>query len=143
MSLTPTTAFVYFVNMKAKEAQLPIPTEAELELLTVLWRRGTATVREVYDDITPGRSVGYTTVLKIFQRMTEKGLVQRTEAGIAHAYSSTISQQETQSQMLRDLSERLFAGSSAQLAMHALSLQTPNAKELEDVRKILEERGGE
>jgi predicted transcriptional regulator len=128
--------------MKTRQAQLPIPTEAELELLTVLWRKGSATVREVHEEIAQHRPLGYTTVLKIFQRMTEKGLVQRTEAGIAHAYSATVSQQETQSQILLDLSERLFAGSSAQLAMHALSMQRPNEKELEDVRKILEERGG-
>lgn len=142
MSLTSTTTFVYGVNMKMKQSHLPKPTEAELELLAVLWSKGAATVREVYEEIAPQRAVGYTTVLKIFQRMTEKGLVQRTDSGKAHTYRATVSQQETQSQMLRDLTERLFSGSSAQLAMHALSLQPPNEQELADVRKILEERSG-
>ena len=128
--------------MTKKQDHLPIPTEAELELLNVLWNKGTATVREIHDEIGEENAVGYTTVLKMFQRMTEKGLVQRTEVGKAHMYRATVSQQETQSQMLRDLSERLFAGSSAQLAMHALSLQPTSADELEDVRKILEKRGG-
>jgi BlaI family transcriptional regulator, penicillinase repressor len=128
--------------MKTKQALLPIPTDAELELLAVLWSKETATVREVYEEIARERTLGYTTVLKIFQRMTEKGLVQRADLGKAHTYRATVSQQETQSQILQDLSKRLFAGSSAQLAMHALSMQPPNAKELEDVRKILEERGG-
>jgi BlaI family penicillinase repressor len=128
--------------MKTKQSHLPKPTEAELELLAVLWSKGAATVRDVYEAIAPQRAVGYTTVLKIFQRMTEKGLVQRTDSGKAHTYRATVSQQETQSQMLRDLSERLFSGSSAQLAMHALSLQPTNEQELADVRKILEERSG-
>jgi BlaI family transcriptional regulator, penicillinase repressor len=121
---------------------LPIPTEAELELLTVLWNKGAATVRDVHEEVSLERALGYTTVLKIFQRMTEKGLVQRTESGKAHMYRATASQQETQSQMLRDLSQRLFAGSPAHLAMHALSMQRPSAQEMEDVRKILEERSG-
>lgn len=128
--------------MMVKQANLPIPTEAELELLTVLWSKGTATVREVHEEIGHERVLGYTTVLKMFQRMMEKGLVQRTESGKAHTYRATVSQQETQSQMLRDLSERLFSGSSTQLAMHALSMRPPSAQELEDVRKILEERSG-
>lgn len=123
-------------------SDLPIPTESELEFLNVLWDKGPATVREVYETIAKERDLGYTTVLKIFQRMTEKGLVQREESGKAHTYRPTATQQETQSQMLRDLSDRLFSGSSAQLAMHALSMQAPNAEELEDVRKLLEQRGG-
>lgn len=123
-------------------SDLPIPTESELELLNVLWEKGPATVREVHEAIAQERELGYTTVLKIFQRMTEKGLVQREESGKAHTYRPTVPQQETQSQMLRDLSERLFSGSSTQLAMHALSMKAPNAEELEDVRKILEQRGG-
>ncbi len=123
-------------------SDLPIPTESELELLNVLWEKGPATVREVHDAIARERDLGYTTVLKIFQRMTEKGLVQREESAKAHTYRPTVTQQETQSQMLRDLSDRLFSGSSTQLAMHALSMKAPNAEELEDVRKILEQRGG-
>ncbi|WP_255462172.1 BlaI/MecI/CopY family transcriptional regulator [Granulicella sp. WH15] len=128
--------------MMTKQANLPIPTEAELELLAVLWSKGSATVREVHEEIGHERALGYTTVLKMFQRMMEKGLVQRTEAGKAHTYRPSVSQQETQSQMLRDLSKRLFAGSSTQLAMHALSMQSPSVQELEEVRKILEERSG-
>lgn len=123
-------------------SDLPIPTESELEFLNVLWEKGPATVREVHEAIAQERDLGYTTVLKIFQRMTEKGLVQREESGKAHTYRPTMTQQETQSQMLRDLSDRLFSGSSTQLAMHALSMKAPNAEELEDVRKILEQRGG-
>lgn len=129
--------------MKTKQANLPKPTEVELELLRVLWSKGSATVREVHEEIAHERALGYTSVLKMLQIMTEKGLVQREESGKAHLYRATVSQEETQSQMLRDLSDRLFSGSAAQLAMHALSMQPANAQELEEVRKMLAERSGE
>jgi predicted transcriptional regulator len=70
--------------------------------------------------------------------MTEKGLVQRTESGKAHIYRATASQQDTQSQFLRDLSERLFSGSAAQLAMHALAMQPASTNELHEIRKQIE-----
>jgi len=125
--------------MKEKR-QLPKPTEVELELLRVLWEKGGATVREVFEVVSQHRSLGYTSVLKMLQIMTEKGLVERTEAGKAHIYRAAASQEETQSQMLRDLSERLFAGSAAQLAMHALSMQPASAEELEEIRRLIRQK---
>lgn len=99
-------------------------------------------MREVHEEVAQHRPFGYTTALKMLQIMAEKGLVQRTESGKAHLYRATVSQQVTQSQMLRDLSDRLFSGSAAQLAMHALSMEPANAKELEEVRKLIAERSG-
>ncbi len=125
--------------MKEK-SRLPKPTEVELELLRVLWSKGSATVREIYESVSQQRTLGYTSVLKMLQIMTEKGLVERTEAGKAHIYRAAATQEETQSQMLRDLSERLFAGSAAQLAMHALSMQAASAEELEEIRKIIRQK---
>jgi predicted transcriptional regulator len=125
--------------MKEKR-QLPKPTEVELELLQVLWMKGGATVREIFEVVSQHRPLGYTSVLKMLQIMTEKGLVERTEAGKAHTYRAAASQEETQSQMLRDLSERLFAGSAAQLAMHALSMQPASAEELEEIRRIIRQK---
>ncbi|HEX7157739.1 MAG TPA: BlaI/MecI/CopY family transcriptional regulator [Edaphobacter sp.] len=125
--------------MKEKQ-QLPKPTEVELELLQVLWEKGGATVREIFEVVSQHRSLGYTSVLKMLQIMTEKGLVERTEAGKAHIYRAAASQEETQSQILRDLSERLFAGSAAQLAMHALSMQPASAEELEEIRRIIRQK---
>ena len=119
---------------------LPKPTEVELEILTSLWAKGEATVRELHDDVSQQRSLGYTSVLKTLQIMTEKGLVQRTEAGKAHIYRATATQEATQSQLLRDLSERLFAGSAAQLAMHALSMQPASSNELQEIRKLIERK---
>ena len=129
--------------MKSSSQQhrtLPKPTEVELEILTSLWSRGEGTVRELFEDVSQRRALGYTSVLKTLQIMTEKGLVQRTEAGKAHIYRATASQEDTQSQFLRDLTERLFSGSAAQLAMHALSLQPASTNELQEIRKLIERK---
>src|SRR5215813_4074059 len=126
--------------MRDTRRSLPKPTEAELELLRVLWDRGTATVREVFDVVSQQRALGYTSVLKTMQIMTEKGLVERTEAGKAHIYIAVATQEETQSQLLRDLSERLFAGSAAQLAMHALAMEPASAEDLEEIRRMIRQK---
>ena len=119
---------------------LPKPTEAELELLRVLWDKGSASVRDLHEVLSLQRPLGYTSVLKTLQIMTEKGLVERTEAGKAHIYRAAASQEETQNQLLRDLSERLFAGSAAQLAMHALAMQPASEEELEEIRKLIRKK---
>jgi BlaI family penicillinase repressor len=124
--------------MKIGKTNLPRPTEGELELLRVLWAKGSATVRELHDSLSQERVLGYTTVLKLLQIMTEKGLVQRREVGRAHVYRSTASQEETQSQLLKDLSERLFSGSAAQLAMHALTMEPASRDELKEIRKLID-----
>src|ERR1700678_3004110 len=116
--------------MKIKQNSLPKPTEGELELLRVLWAKGSATVRELHDAVSQERELGYTTVLKLLQIMTEKGLVQRTEVGRAHVYRTTASQGETQSPLLRGLSEGVLSGSATQLAMHALTMEPATSDEL-------------
>jgi BlaI family transcriptional regulator, penicillinase repressor len=126
--------------MKFKRQSLPKPTEAELELLRVLWEKGPATVRELHDEVNLQRAVGYTSVLKILQIMTEKGLVEREESAKAHIYRAAASQEETQNQLLRDLSERLFSGSAAQLAMHALAMQPTSTEELDEIRNLIEQK---
>ena len=125
--------------MKEK-LQLPKPTEVELEILRALWDKDSATVRELYEVVSQRRALGYTSVLKTLQIMTEKGLVERTEAGKAHVYYAAASQEETQNQLLRDLSERLFSGSAAQLAMHALSMQPASEEELQEIRRIIKQK---
>jgi BlaI family transcriptional regulator, penicillinase repressor len=126
--------------MKRNGRSLPKPTEGELELLRVLWEKESATVRELHEEISRQRTTGYTSVLKLLQIMTEKGLVQRSDAGRAHIYQATASQQETQSQLLRDLRDRVFSGSAAQLAMHALSMEPASAEDLREIRKLIDSR---
>lgn len=126
--------------MKQSPHPLPRPTEGELELLHILWEKGTATVRELHQEINRRRPLGYTSVLKLLQIMNEKGLVEREETGKAHVYRATTSQDETQTQLLRDMSERLFAGSAARLALHALSMEPVDTGELEELRKLIERK---
>jgi BlaI family transcriptional regulator, penicillinase repressor len=125
--------------IKAAES-VPRPTEAELELLRILWEKGTATVREIYDTLNQERPSGYTTVLKLLQIMTSKGLVVRDEANRAHVYRAAISQDAMQSKLLKDLSMRLFSGSAAQLALHALAMEPTSQNELEEIRQLIERR---
>jgi BlaI family penicillinase repressor len=123
-----------------RHATLPRPTEGELELLRILWDRGPSTVRDLYQEINTTRALGYTSVLKLLQIMTEKGLVEREESGKAHIYHPAATQNETQDQLVRDISQRLFAGSAAQLAMHALALEPVNDQELEALRTLIEQK---
>src|ERR1022692_3329819 len=126
--------------MMKSSKSLPRPTEAELELLRILWDKEQATVREIYDALNLRRPSGYTTVLKLLQIMTAKGLVVRDEANRAHVYRSAISQDAMQSKILKDLSVRLFSGSAAQLALHALSMEPASDTELDEIRALLKRK---
>ena len=127
-----------------KNPTIPRPTDAELAILSVLWDRGSSTVREVHDALHASQGSGYTTVLKLLQIMTDKGLVVRDESQRAHVYSPRASEQRTQRQLLGDLAERAFGGSSAKLVLQALSDRRATHQELRDIRALLdqlEERG--
>jgi BlaI family transcriptional regulator, penicillinase repressor len=124
---------------KASES-LPRPTETELELMRILWEAEPATVREIYDRLNQKRPSGYTTVLKLLQIMTAKGLVVRDEASRAHVYRAAISQDAMQSKILRDLSLRLFSGSAAQLALHALAMEPASQTDLDEIRALIERK---
>jgi len=119
---------------------IPRPTEAELELLQILWQKEPATVREIHDALNLEKLSGYTTVLKLLQIMTTKGLVVRDEANRAHVYRAAFTQDAMQSRLLKDLSKRLFAGSAAQLALHALSMEQASDDELAEIRALLERK---
>ncbi|MBI1788215.1 MAG: BlaI/MecI/CopY family transcriptional regulator [Acidobacteria bacterium] len=121
---------------------LPRPTDGELEILRVLWQRGPSTVREVHDELRQSRPLGYTTVLKLMQIMTEKGLVRRDEEQRAHVYAARHARERTQRQLVRDLLERVFEGSAARLVMHALAGKTSTPGELRQIRRMLDEIEG-
>ena len=115
------------------------PTNAELEILQVLWTRGQATVREVLADLSARREVGYTTVLKQMQIMAEKGLVKRDESVKPQVYTPAKSRGVTQKQLTKDLLERLFDGSPGKLVMQALSSKRASREELAEIRELLDE----
>lgn len=118
---------------------LPRPTDAELAILRALWKLGTATVREIHAELAHEQSTGYTTVLKLLQIMHEKGLVERDETQRAHLYRSAVAQQKTQRQLVRDLLDRAFGGSSAALVLNALSAKKTSPEELDEIRRLLDE----
>jgi predicted transcriptional regulator len=121
----------------------PRPTDFELDILRVLWRRGPSTVREVYDTLNKKRPTGYTTVLKMMQIMTEKGLVERDEEQRAHVYKARLPQEQMQQLLIGDLLERAFDGSAKKLVLQALSAKKASAKDLTEIREMLDkfERG--
>ena len=122
----------------------PRPTDAELEILTVLWSTGPTTVREIHSVISRRRQAQYSTVLKFLQIMSEKGLVRRDEKQRAHIYEATRPREWTQRQLAGDLLERAFAGSAKALLLGALSARKATKGELAELRKLLNEyRKGE
>jgi predicted transcriptional regulator len=119
--------------------KLPRPTDAELEILKVLWRRGPSTVREVFDDLSGVKTTGYTTMLKLMQIMSDKGLVRRDETARAHVYEAALAEDETQRQLVGDLLRRAFDGSAKRLVLQALSTEKASADELTEIRQMLDE----
>jgi predicted transcriptional regulator len=117
----------------------PRPTDAELEILTVLWSRGPSTVRDVYENIAARKPTLYTTVLKLMQIMAEKGLVLRDETQRAHVYAAARPAEWTQQQLAGDLLRRAFNGSARGLMMGALSARKTSKAELAELRKLLDE----
>src|SRR5262245_35238993 len=117
----------------------PLPTDAELEILRVLWNRGPSTVRDVFDELSLAKPVGYTTVLKLMQIMAEKGLVRRNEEQRTHVYDSMVPRESTQRELVGDLLDRAFGGSATQLVMHALSAKRASATEIEQIRQLLDD----
>lgn len=118
--------------------KLPRPTDAELAILRVLWQRGPATVRQVHDVLSRERPTAYTTALKMLQIMTEKGLVRRDERDRTHVYHARLTQAQTQRQLLGDLLDRAFGGSSSQLVMQALATRRASPEEIAEIRRLLE-----
>jgi predicted transcriptional regulator len=117
------------------------PTDAEIAILRVLWARGPSTVREVAEAM--GREGAYTTILKILQIMTDKGLVRRDESARTHVYKATSSEDQTKRQLVADLLDKVFEGSAGKLVLQALSTGKATPEEIADIRKLLDaHRGG-
>ena len=119
-------------------SRLPRPTDAELALLRVLWDQGPRTVRQIHEVVSVERPTGYTTVLKLLQIMTEKGLVERDERARTHVYRARLSAGETQRQLVGDLVDRAFGGSAAALVMQALAARRASPEELAEIRRLLD-----
>ncbi len=113
------------------------PTESELEILQVLWRKSLATVRDVHEELSKSKDVGYTTTLKLMQIMHEKGLVKRDESTRTHVYQSAVNRENTQKHMLNKLIDSLFGGSTTQLVLQALGENKATPEEIEKIQNLL------
>jgi predicted transcriptional regulator len=118
------------------------PTDAELAILRVLWERGPSTVRQVFEVLSAERELGYTTALKMLQIMHEKGLVQRDVTDRTHVFSATQTQVQTQRNLLDDLLDKAFGGSSLSLVMQALATRKASHEELAEIRRMLDQAEG-
>ena len=121
----------------ATRKAMQLPTEAELEILNILWALGPSTVRDVHT--ASDKPTGYTTVLKQMQVMTEKGLLARSERFRSHVYEARIAKEQTQRQLTRNLVRRAFDGSAKNLVLGALSSQKVSAADLAEIRRMLDE----
>ena len=119
--------------------QTPRPTDAELEILRVIWERGPSTVRQVHESLATERDTGYTTTLKLMQIMADKGLVTRDESSRTHVYTARTSQESTQKQLVSDLVQRAFGGSAAELVLRALASHKTSDQELSEIRRLIDE----
>ncbi len=115
------------------------PTKSELDILSILWEKGSATVREVYEVISERKPTAYTTVLKLMQIMFEKGLVKRDDSNRAHIYSAKQPQEQTQKNLVSDLLEKAFRGSALKLVQHVLEAKPASAEELAEIRQLINE----
>jgi len=121
------------------ENQNPIPTAAELEILTILWENEPLTVKEIHEQLAQTKDVGYTTALKIMQNMNSKGLLRREPNGKNHLYFSVFKKGETRGTLLDRFLESTFAGSASGLVMQLLGNSKTNAKELDEIKRIINE----
>jgi len=114
------------------------PTESELEILQILWKKVNASVREVHEELLATKEAGYTTTLKLMQIMHEKGLVKRDDSIKTHIYQAAVSKEKTQKHLLNKMINTVFGGSPGELVMQALGNHKASAEELEEIQKILD-----
>ena len=115
------------------------PTEAEFNILGAIWKRKKATVREVHEDLSERQEIGFTTVLKLMQIMTEKGLLERDTSVRPQVFWAARPQKQTQKLLLRDLVDRAFSGSPGSLVLQALALKKASPEELKEIRALLDD----
>lgn len=122
--------------------QKPKPTGKELEILQILWEKGSSSVRDVHEGLGGDSKNGYTTILKMMQIMHEKGLLTRQKNGKLHLYKAETNRENTQHQLLNHLIENAFQGSASQLILSALGRKKSSPEELNAIRKYLDQLEG-
>jgi predicted transcriptional regulator len=113
------------------------PTDAELEILQVIWQHGPVPVRFVNDELNRKKQVGYTTTLKLMQIMTEKGLLERSEKGKKHIYKAIIKEKEAKDLLLKKFVQTAFGGSAMELVIQALGNHQTTQDELDELKALI------
>ncbi|AQG81343.1 BlaI/MecI/CopY family transcriptional regulator [Spirosoma montaniterrae] len=113
------------------------PTDSELEILHVLWQNGPSTVRQVHENLSQNRDIGYTTALKLMQIMFEKGLLTRDEASKSHTYTAAVTEEDTQRGLIDRFVETAFRGSATKLVMQVLGQHKTSPEELDEIKQLL------
>ena len=113
------------------------PTDAELEILHVLWAEGPSTVRQVHEKLSQSREIGYTTALKLMQIMYDKGLLTRDAEARSHTYTANVSQEDTQRNLVDRFVETAFRGSASKLVMQVLGQHKASREELDEIKALL------
>jgi predicted transcriptional regulator len=119
------------------------PTEKEMQILSILWKQGAGTVREVNSKINQNENTGYTTTLKLMQIMYEKGLLKRDESSKTHIYTPANTENSVQKEIIGSLLNRVFAGSTEKLIMSALSAKKVSREELKKIKNFISQKEGE
>lgn len=117
----------------------PLPTDAELSVLRLLWAKGPLTVRQLHEALSKERDLGYTTVLKAMLVMLEKGLVDRDDSERSHVYRAAVPEGKTKGRLVSDLMAKAFAGSASELLVHALKAGQASSSELDAIQRMLDE----
>ena len=112
------------------------PTESEMEILQVLWKKGQSSVREVFETLDK-KDVGYTTILKLMQIMHDKGMVTRDTSSKTHLYTAELVQEEIQEKMLDRMIDSVYNGSTARLVMQALGNERASKEDLDEIKAFL------
>ncbi|RIV27674.1 BlaI/MecI/CopY family transcriptional regulator [Fibrisoma montanum] len=115
------------------------PTDSELEILHVLWVNGPSTVRQIHEELSRNRDIGYTTALKLMQIMYDKGLLTRTEDARSHVYTAAVSEEDTQRSLVDRFVETTFRGSASKLVMQVLGHHKASREELDEIKNLLKQ----
>lgn len=125
-----------------EKSEIRKPTDAEFKILSVIWDRQSTTVREVFNQLSENEEIGYTTVLKLMQIMTDKGLLKRDTSVKPQVYKAAVPQKKTQGMLLNDLLDRAFSGAPGPLVLQALSIKKSSPGELRQIREMLDKLEG-
>jgi len=125
-------------KMRKSDPGFRMPTNAELEILDVLWNLGPSTVRDVHEHLKRGDEIGYTTVLKLLQNMFEKGLVLRQDEQRSHIYSPAYKRNDIVRRITRGFIDRVFSGSRSELVLHALREERLSPGEIAEIQRALD-----